>query len=74
VAPCATTSLCDSKMQYIWRLRRQTVYRVKRTHRYFPSSRISLRCALIASLMSLHLRRMAPSASASRVYAGYSIL
>ena len=33
-----------------------------------------VRCALIASLMSLHLSRTAPSASTSQVYAGYSML
>jgi hypothetical protein len=43
-------------------------------YRYFPLSRNSLRCALMASLMSLHLSRTAPSASTSRVYAGYSML
>jgi hypothetical protein len=39
-----------------------------------PTVYRGLRCALIASLMSLHLSRTAPSASTSRVYAGYSML
>jgi hypothetical protein len=39
--------------------------------RYFPLSRIFLRCVLTANHFLLHLSSMAASVSASRLYAGY---
>ncbi len=39
-----------------------------------PLSRIFFRCALSSSHFSLHLSRMVSSVSASRLYAGYSML